>query len=271
MAEYFEPVSVLGLGRVLGLGHRRGRHAAAVVPRARAGCDQLRGRPGEMGDLRRDRSGDRPRARAGARAAVGRARREHDLDDAPARRGRLRGARGAHPAHAQGDPARRHAGARARRRLHARRAARVGPGCRSRRRDPCGPRPGRGRGGPALGLADRDADAALPWSTSELDGVDLPSRRQPGPARVVREPRRGGVGADGGRASTCSGRGATMPRSASVRTSARVTTSRACRCGSRIQRLFERLPSLRLDPDRPPVFSGWEFRAPQHLHVIWDA
>jgi cytochrome P450 len=38
-----------------------------------------------------------------------------------------------------------------------------------------------------------------------------------------------------------------------------------------VQRLFERLPSLRSDPDRPPVFNGWEFRAPQHLHVTWDA
>ena len=38
-----------------------------------------------------------------------------------------------------------------------------------------------------------------------------------------------------------------------------------------IQRLFERLPSLRADDDRPTVFAGWEFRAPQHLHVRWDA
>ncbi len=37
-----------------------------------------------------------------------------------------------------------------------------------------------------------------------------------------------------------------------------------------IQRLFERLPTLRLDPERPPLFRGWEFRAPQHLHVRWD-
>ncbi len=36
-------------------------------------------------------------------------------------------------------------------------------------------------------------------------------------------------------------------------------------------RLLDRLPGLRLDPDRPPVFDGWEFRAPQHLHVRWDA
>lgn len=37
-----------------------------------------------------------------------------------------------------------------------------------------------------------------------------------------------------------------------------------------LQLLFERLPSLRQDPERPPVFNGWEFRAPQHLHVEWD-
>ena len=36
-------------------------------------------------------------------------------------------------------------------------------------------------------------------------------------------------------------------------------------------RLLERLPGIRLDPERPPVFDGWEFRAPQHLHVLWDA
>ena len=37
-----------------------------------------------------------------------------------------------------------------------------------------------------------------------------------------------------------------------------------------IQRLFERLPTLRLYPKCPPVFQGWEFRAPRHLHVRWD-
>jgi cytochrome P450 len=36
-------------------------------------------------------------------------------------------------------------------------------------------------------------------------------------------------------------------------------------------RLLERLPGIRLDPERPPAFDGWEFRAPQHLHVLWDA
>ena len=38
-----------------------------------------------------------------------------------------------------------------------------------------------------------------------------------------------------------------------------------------LRRLLERLPGIRLDPERPPAFDGWEFRAPQHLHVIWDA
>ncbi|HKY26009.1 MAG TPA: cytochrome P450 [Gaiella sp.] len=34
-----------------------------------------------------------------------------------------------------------------------------------------------------------------------------------------------------------------------------------------LTRLLERFPGLQLDPERPPVFDGWEFRAPQHLHV----
>jgi cytochrome P450 len=34
--------------------------------------------------------------------------------------------------------------------------------------------------------------------------------------------------------------------------------------------LLERLPALRLDPERPPVFEGWEFRSPQHMHLLFD-
>ena len=34
--------------------------------------------------------------------------------------------------------------------------------------------------------------------------------------------------------------------------------------------LIDRLPGLRLDPDRPPVFRGWEYRGPASLHVRWD-
>jgi cytochrome P450 len=34
--------------------------------------------------------------------------------------------------------------------------------------------------------------------------------------------------------------------------------------------LFDRLPSIRLDQDRPAELRGWEFRRPLHLHVTWD-
>jgi cytochrome P450 len=35
--------------------------------------------------------------------------------------------------------------------------------------------------------------------------------------------------------------------------------------------LLDRLPGLRLDPDRPAMLSGWEFRAPDSTWVRWDA
>jgi cytochrome P450 len=34
--------------------------------------------------------------------------------------------------------------------------------------------------------------------------------------------------------------------------------------------LLDRLPNLRLDPDRPPMLGGWEFRAPDSTWVRWD-
>jgi cytochrome P450 len=34
--------------------------------------------------------------------------------------------------------------------------------------------------------------------------------------------------------------------------------------------LLDRLPNLRLDPDGPAVMSGWEFRSPHHLQVLFD-
>ena len=34
--------------------------------------------------------------------------------------------------------------------------------------------------------------------------------------------------------------------------------------------LLDRLPNLRLDPERPPTLSGWEFRAPDSTWVVWD-
>ena len=38
-----------------------------------------------------------------------------------------------------------------------------------------------------------------------------------------------------------------------------------------LTRLLERLPRLRLDPERPPLFTGWEVRAPRRLHALWGA
>lgn len=38
-----------------------------------------------------------------------------------------------------------------------------------------------------------------------------------------------------------------------------------------VPRLFERLPNLRLDPDRAPTVGGWVFRGPTSLPVRWDA
>lgn len=34
--------------------------------------------------------------------------------------------------------------------------------------------------------------------------------------------------------------------------------------------LLDRLPGLRLDPQRPIEITGWEFRSPLHLHVQWS-
>jgi cytochrome P450 len=35
--------------------------------------------------------------------------------------------------------------------------------------------------------------------------------------------------------------------------------------------LMDRLPNLRLDPERPVTLSGWEFRAPDSTWILWDA
>jgi cytochrome P450 len=37
-----------------------------------------------------------------------------------------------------------------------------------------------------------------------------------------------------------------------------------------MQLLLERLPGLRLDPDRRAEYEGWEFRSPKHLHLLFD-
>ena len=38
-----------------------------------------------------------------------------------------------------------------------------------------------------------------------------------------------------------------------------------------LERLLERLPDLRLDPERPSAVRGLVFRKPQTLHVLFDA
>ncbi|MEX0983758.1 MAG: cytochrome P450 [Actinomycetota bacterium] len=37
-----------------------------------------------------------------------------------------------------------------------------------------------------------------------------------------------------------------------------------------LRSLVDRLPGLRLDPERPAEFRGWEYRGPASLHVRWD-
>jgi cytochrome P450 len=37
-----------------------------------------------------------------------------------------------------------------------------------------------------------------------------------------------------------------------------------------VRLLLERLPGLRVDPERPIELRGWEFRRPMHLHLRWD-
>lgn len=38
-----------------------------------------------------------------------------------------------------------------------------------------------------------------------------------------------------------------------------------------LRRVLDRLPGLRLDPGRAPVYTGWEYRGPAQLYVRWDA
>jgi cytochrome P450 len=37
-----------------------------------------------------------------------------------------------------------------------------------------------------------------------------------------------------------------------------------------LRRLAERFPRMRLDPERPPRITGWEFRAPRNLDVLLE-
>jgi cytochrome P450 len=41
-------------------------------------------------------------------------------------------------------------------------------------------------------------------------------------------------------------------------------------CRTALRLLLDELPGLRLDEARPPVFEGWEFRSPHHLHLLFE-
>ena len=136
--------------------------------------------------------------------------------------------------------------------------------------DPAGLVRGCGRGGPALGLADRDADALAFSSRPSSAASRLPAGANLGAlvSSANRDEEVWGPTADAydlfrpRRRHAAFGFGSHF---CSGHHFSRVQIRIA------IQRLFERFPSLRADNDRPPVFNGWEFRAPQHLHVRWDA
>ena len=159
MAEYLEPISVLGLGQVLGLGDVDGD----TLRRWFAGLAQ--GATNYECDPAKQAIGDAVAAEIRERLAPLLDRLEREPDDSaishmlhaarPVGEPASARARAAEPAR---DPARRHAGARTRRGIGPRGAARASrPGRRGRRR----PRRARGAGGRGGASADRpDRDAA---------------------------------------------------------------------------------------------------------------
>ena len=247
MSEYFEPVSVLSLGSVLGLGELDGDTLRRWFYGLAQGAIEFEDDPARGPSPTRP-GRHRPRARTHPRAAVGGTRCEHDRDDAAARRGIVRRARGRGAADAEGDPARRHAGA------GSRCTARPSPGCSSRgkpSRSPqtrpvsCGTRSRKGCAGSrrsARRPAERRRDGARRSGAAR--------RRESRRARLVGQPRRGGLRADRRRVRPLPHRGVITPRSGSGLTSAPATTSRGVQMRIAMQRLFERLPSLRADDRR---------------------
>ena len=106
---------------------------------------------------------------------------------------------------------------------------------------------------------------------SELGRRGGPRGREPRPPRLVCEPRRGGVGAD---------RRRVQPLPAAKRTHAAFGFGTHYCSGhhfSRVQMRIALTPAARATaraPARPrpaAALHGWEFRAPRHLHVLWDA
>ena len=230
MSEFFEPVSVLGLGRVLGLGHLDGDTLRRWFHGLAQGAINFEDDPAkwEVSDATGAEI-DRELAPVLERLCA-----EPDGSTIAtmlaARRRHARGAGRSDPADAEGDPARRHAGAGSRGRLDGRRPARV-RAARGACRRPCG-------------LVRDAVEEGLRWvspigtqtrravAETELGGRTLPAGANLG-VLVSSANRDEEVWGDTADAFDLTGRTATTPRSASGRTSARATTSRACRCGSR--------------------------------------
>ena len=253
-------------GRGDGRRRLRRRDAPALVRRPRRRWRQLRAGPGEVRDLRPRGSGDRPPAGAGAGPAGARARRQRPVADAP-RPGRPGPARrGA--VEPQADPAGRHAGARPRRRQHA-----VGDPVASGRPRAAARRPGPGRRGARRGHA-----LALARGHDDARGRARGERRRrgdPGRASASRRssppPTATPPAGSARTSSTSTGRARRTARSARGRTSAPATGSPATSSGSRCACCSSGCPNLRLDPEQTVEITGWEFRGPRRLPVVWDA
>ena len=268
MSEYFEPVSVLSLGQILGLGEIDGDTLRRWFHGLAEGAINF----------------EDDAARWAVSDAIGA---EIDRELGPVLEGlfespdsstiatMLQHAEGTlaervagDPADAEGDPARRDAGARARCRVDGGGTARVRPGSRPRRRARRA-RSGRGRGGPAVGVSDRDADPTRPRRRGARRHDD-PGGLEPRCPRRLGQPRRGGVGPDRRRLRPASPEAG--PRGVRLRTALLLrppflTRADADRGPAALRTAPEPAGAIRTGR---PLFNGWEFRAPQHLHVRWD-
>ena len=233
MSEYFEPVSVLSLGSILGLAEIDGDTLRRWFHGLAQGAINFEDDPAQMGRSRTRRA--RRSTASSRRSSSGSGRRpdsstiatmlqhaEGTFDERvatilPTLKVILLGGM-QEPGHAAGTTV---AGL-----LESGQAA-------ARRRRSRRSRAGRDRGGPALGLADRDADAARQRSRPSSAASTLPVGRESRSARLLGQPRRGGLGADRRCLRPVSAEAQPRAPSASGRTSAPAITSRACRCGSR--------------------------------------
>ena len=268
MSEYFEPVSVLGLGRVLGLGHVDGDTLRRWFHGLAQGAINFEDDPArwEVSDatgaeIDRELAPVLERLYAepdDSTIATMLAHAEGSFEERvrailPTLKVILLGGM-QEPGHAAGSTL----------------VGLLESGQLDGRRRGAGARARRDRGGAALGLADRHADA--PGARRDgARGREAAGGRESRLARLLGEPGRGGLGRRRRPLRPPPAEAQRTPPSASARTSARATTSRASRCGSRSRGSSSACPGCASIPSGRHVFSGWEFRAPQHLHVRFDA